>query len=63
LTGLKLPSFDYCNPEADLLELRQLEAGERYARTHGNAHKAHYNITYYNTILEHSQLIVVIFFK
>ncbi|UXI21633.1 testis-specific serine/threonine-protein kinase 1-like [Sarcoptes scabiei] len=31
----KLPSFDYCNPEADLLELRQLEAGERYARSHG----------------------------
>ena len=32
---IKLPSFDYCNPEADLLELRQLEAGERYARSHG----------------------------
>jgi hypothetical protein len=31
----KLHSFDYCNPEGDLLELRQLEAGERYARSHG----------------------------
>lgn len=35
LIYFKLPSFDYYNPFGDLLELRQLEAGERYARSHG----------------------------
>ena len=31
---ITLHRFDYVNSEADLLELRQLEAGERYNRSH-----------------------------